>query len=101
MRPPMSRPPPTSRRAGDAPLPKRDAEPPPCERRSGLGVMLLSLLVPALALACGGVWVRQGTGSPEEASLLMWLALLVPFILLAAGMWAVWRTAREDARRDE
>jgi H+/Cl- antiporter ClcA len=63
--------------------------------------MLISLLVPVLALACGGVWVRQGGASTEDASMLLWLALLVPFLLLAAGMWAVWRTAREDARRDE
>lgn len=97
----MSRPPPSSRRADEEPLRPERGTPPPCERRSGLGVMLASLLAPALALSCGGVWVRQGTGASEDASLLLWLALLVPFLLLAAGMWAVWRTAREDARRDE
>lgn len=99
----MSRPPspPRFRRADASRAPEARGQPVPCERRSGLGVMLTSLLVPALALACGGVWVRQGAESPEDASLLLWLALLVPFLLLAAGMWAVWRTAREDARRDE
>ena len=100
----MSRPPSTSHRADASRAPDKagkPVEPVRCERRSGLGVMLTSLLLPALALACGGVWVRQGAESPEDASLLLWLALLVPFLLLAAGMWAVWRTAREDARRDE
>lgn len=97
----MSRPPPTSRPADASPTREGTGAPAPCERRSGLGVMLISLLVPALALACGGVWVRQGGASTEDASMWLWLALLVPFLLVAAGMWAVWRTAREDARRDE
>jgi hypothetical protein len=63
------------------------------------------------------MWVRVGSGGlwgvllvlmacvaregEAGGSVWMGLAVLVPFLLVAVGVWAAWWAAREDARRDE
>lgn len=61
----------------------------------GLGVLL-----PALALACTAA-VAQSPEASWESPVLVGLVLLVPFLAVAVGVWAAWRAARQDARRDE
>ncbi|HLL03956.1 MAG TPA: hypothetical protein VK539_25445 [Myxococcaceae bacterium] len=55
-------------------------------------------LLPTWALAC-----PTCTAQPAEASgrAGLWVSgmLLLPFLLVALGVWAAWRAARGDAKR--
>jgi hypothetical protein len=62
--------------------------------------LLASLLTPGLAAACTASVAQGPEASPLESALVVGLVVLGPVLLGAAGVWAAWCTARQDARRD-
>lgn len=62
----------------------------------GVGVLLC--LLPAWALACP-TCVERAPESSSRTALLLGAILLVPFLLVALGVWAAVRVARGDAKR--
>ena len=58
----------------------------------------LLLLMPAWALACP-TCVERAPESNGRSALLVGAMLLLPFLLVAVGVWAAIRTARGDAKR--
>ncbi|MDY7231346.1 hypothetical protein [Hyalangium rubrum] len=61
-----------------------------------LGVALV--LAPAWALACP-TCAERAPESTGRSALLVGGMLLLPFLLVALGVWAAWRAARGDAKR--
>jgi hypothetical protein len=66
-------------------------------RLAGL-VGVLVCLLPGWALACPAC-VERAPESVGRSALLLGAMLLVPFLLVAGGVWAAVRAARGDAKR--